>query len=84
MNPIHEAIRTRRSIRVYEPRPVPRELLMTIIDAANQAPSGMNTQPWRFAVIEDKGLKKKLVETAVPNSKKYLEPLGRSTRQDTS
>jgi nitroreductase len=75
MNPVLEAIRTRRSIRAYEPRPVPRDLLTTIIEAANQAPSGMNTQPWRFVVIEDKGLKKKLVETAVPNSKRYLEPL---------
>ncbi len=75
MNPVLEAIHTRRSIRSYEPRPVPREMLMTIIDAANQAPSGMNTQPWRFVVIEDSGLKKKLLASAIPNSKKYLEPL---------
>lgn len=75
MNPVLEAICTRRSIRAYEPRLVPRDLLKTLIEAANQAPSGMNTQPWRFVVIEDKGLRKKLVETAVPNSKKYLEPL---------
>ena len=75
MNPVLEAICTRRSIRAYEPRPVSRDLLKTIIEAANQAPSGMNTQPWRFVVVEDTGLKKKLVETAVPNSKKYLEPL---------
>jgi nitroreductase len=75
MDPVLEAIYTRRSIRSYDSRPVPRELLMTIIEAANQAPSGMNAQPWRFVVVEDKSLKKKLVETAVPNSKKYLEPL---------
>jgi nitroreductase len=35
----------------------------------------MNSQPWRFVVIEDAGLRKKLVATAVPNSKKYLEPI---------
>jgi nitroreductase len=75
MNPVLDVIRTRRSIRAYEPKPVSRDLLMTIIAAANQAPSGMNTQPWRFVVVESQELKKKLVECAVPNSKKYLEPL---------
>jgi nitroreductase len=75
MNPVLEAIHSRRSVRAYEPRPVPRDLLLTVIEAANQAPSGMNTQPWRFVVVEDKELKKKLVARAVPNSKKYLEPL---------
>ena len=75
MNPVLEAIRDRRSVRAYEPRPLARDLLMTIIEAANRAPSGMNTQPWRFVVVEDRELKKKLVQTAVPNSKRYLEPL---------
>ncbi len=75
MNPVLEAIHTRRSVRAYETRPVASELITTVIEAANVAPSGMNTQPWRFVVIESPDLKKKLVETAVPNSKKYLEPL---------
>jgi nitroreductase len=75
MNPVLEAIHTRRSVRSYEPRPVPRELLTALLDAANMAPSGMNTQPWRFVVVEGAGMKRKLIETSVPNSKKYLEPL---------
>lgn len=75
MNAILEAIQNRRSIRSFKPQPVPADVLRTIISAANQAPSGMNTQPWRFVVVEDRALKRKLVETAVPNSRKYLEPL---------
>ncbi len=75
MHPVLEAIRTRRSVRSYEPRPVPRDLLVTLLGPANQAPSGMNSQPWRFVVIEDRGMKQALVASAVPNSKKYLEPL---------
>jgi nitroreductase len=75
VNAVLETILNRRSVRSYKPQPVPAEILKTIIGAANQAPSGMNTQPWRFVVVEDKDLKRKLVETAVPNSKKYLEPL---------
>jgi len=73
MNPVIEAIRSRRSIRSYETRPVPREMLRTIIEAANHAPSGMNTQPWRFVVVEDLGLRKKLRDTAIPNTRKFLE-----------
>ena len=75
MNPVLEAISSRRAIRAYERNPVPKDLLMTVIEAANQAPSGMNTQPWRFVVVESPEMKRALVETAVPNSKKYLEPL---------
>ncbi len=75
MNPVLEAIHSRRSVRAYEARPVNRDLITTVIEAANLAPSGMNTQPWRFVVVESTDLKKKLVETAIPNSKKYLEPL---------
>ncbi len=75
MNPVLEAIRQRRSVRSYTNEPIPKETLLTIIEAGNQAPSAMNTQPWRFVVVTDSSLKKKLVETAVPNAKKYLEPL---------
>ena len=78
MNAVLQAIRERRSTRSYQPRAVSREELETLIDAATWAPSGMNTQPWRFVVVQDEGLKKKLVATAVPNSKKYLEPFKES------
>ncbi len=53
---LKEAITTRRSIRAYERRPVDRDLVRQLIEAAVQAPCGMNTQPWRFAIIQDAGL----------------------------
>jgi len=65
----------RRSVRSYEDKPVPKDVLQTLLDCANEAASGMNTQPWRFVVVQDECLKKKLVTTAVPNSLKYLEPI---------
>jgi nitroreductase len=73
MNPVLEAIQKRRSIRAYEPTPIPKEVMQTIIEAGNLAPSGLNCQPWRFVVVEDSDFRKKLLETAIPNSKKYLE-----------
>lgn len=48
-----ECMKTRRSIRKFEQRPVPRELIMGILDCARHAPSAMNSQPWLFFVIED-------------------------------
>lgn len=73
MNPVLETIRQRRSVRSYKNAPVSKETLLTIIEAGNQAPSGVNSQPWRFVVVTDPVMKKKLVETALPNAKKYLE-----------
>lgn len=51
---IKEAIYTRRSVRAYKDQPVGKELIEQVIDAAIHAPSGMNGQPWAFAVITDK------------------------------
>jgi len=48
-----ELASSRRSIRRYEKRDVPRELVEKILDAARWAPSAHNRQPWRFAIIEN-------------------------------
>ncbi|MDP2919386.1 MAG: nitroreductase family protein [Dehalococcoidia bacterium] len=61
---VKEAIEKRRSIRKFKPVPVPDELLMQVLEAARLAPSGTNRQPWRFQVIKDGPLKKKLIEEA--------------------
>jgi len=47
-----EAIRGRRSIRRFSPRPIPREQIETLLDLTVQAPSAKNAQPWRFVVLE--------------------------------
>jgi nitroreductase len=51
-----ETIHTRRSIRKYQAKPVPDELIQKILAAAMSAPSAVNTQPWEFIVITDKDL----------------------------
>jgi nitroreductase len=55
-SPIMKAILERRSVRQFMDAPVPRDLIMTAIEAASWAPSGLNNQPWRFAIIWDKTL----------------------------
>ncbi len=44
-------IASRRSIRGYKDKPVPKELLEEVVALAKRAPSSMNTQPWNFHVI---------------------------------
>ncbi len=52
--------RTRRSIRRYQARPVARELLEQLLEAATWAPSAHNRQPWRFCVIVESQTKMQL------------------------
>jgi len=55
---IIEAIKTRKSIRGYNPDPVPKEVIKEILEAATRSPSSMNIQPWSFAVIAGEALDK--------------------------
>ncbi len=63
-----DAIHTRRSIRKYEDKPVPDELVRQILAATMSAPSANNSQPWHFVVITDREL---LAE--VPKINAYAE-----------
>jgi nitroreductase len=47
-----DVLATRRSVRAYAPRAVDPALVRRLISAAVLAPSGMNSQPWAFGVIE--------------------------------
>ncbi len=73
MNEIIENIKKRRSVRAYEAKPVPEDILMQIIDAGNSAPSGGNSQGWRFVVAEEEKFRKKLTKIAIPRYKKWME-----------
>jgi len=55
-----EAIKIRRSIRKFTPDDVPDEMIQQMLEAARLAPSASNNQPWRFLVVRDKELRKKL------------------------
>ena len=61
---VSEAIEKRRSIRKFKQDPIPEEKIRLLLESARLAPSGTNTQPWRFVVIKDNDTKKKLQEAA--------------------
>ncbi len=83
-----EEARGRRSVRHFSPDPIPHRALLDCIEAAAQAPSGANKQPWTFVVITDPGVKRRIREAAEAEEREHyggraserwladLEPLG--------
>ncbi len=59
-----EEHRTRRSVRHFSSDPIPLDVVESCIEAACQAPSGANKQPWTFVLVTDPETKKKIREAA--------------------
>lgn len=53
-----DVVLSRRSIRRYEQKEIPRDALDKILEAGRQAPSAANKQPWHFIVLNDPEIKK--------------------------
>jgi nitroreductase len=60
--PVRDAISRRVSCRAYQSTPVSQAQLIQILEAARLAPSACNQQPWRFAVVRDLDLRRRIVE----------------------
>lgn len=58
--PLFEIIHTTRSMRRLKPDPVPEALLRRVLEAGTAAPSGGNMQRWRFLVVRDPEVKKRV------------------------
>jgi nitroreductase len=59
-----EAIEKRRSIRKFKPDPIPEEHISALLDSARLAPSGSNSQPWRFKVVRDRETRSALAQAS--------------------
>jgi len=57
-----ECIKSRRSIRKFEKKEIPKEVIEKILDCARHAPSSRNSQPWEFILVRSEEKKKKLAE----------------------
>ena len=60
MNDILEIIKSRRSIRNYRKEKIKEDEIIKILEAGRWAPSASNNQPWRFIVVNDEQLIKKI------------------------
>ncbi len=56
----YELMKRRRTVRNFSPDPVPMELIETAIRTAGTAPSGANQQPWRFVVVSNPDIKRRI------------------------
>jgi nitroreductase len=70
---IFEIMHTCRAMRKLKPDPVPEDLLIRLIDAANQAPSGANSQPARYLVVRDAEQRRRIAELNADAVRAYLE-----------
>ena len=59
---LQNAIKSRRSIRNFQDKPVEKELIEKLISSATYAPSACNIQGWKFIVVDKDDLKNKLVD----------------------
>ncbi len=71
---VREAAEQRRSIRAYEPGPIPREELEAILDLVRLAPSAFNVQPWRLVVVETPEVKAQLASAAYNQRQVHSAP----------
>ncbi|MEM3038722.1 MAG: nitroreductase family protein [Thermoplasmata archaeon] len=57
---VFEAIQARKSVRSYDDKEIPEDILGRILEAGRSAPSAMNLQPWHFIVVRDAEKRKTL------------------------
>ncbi len=57
---VYEAVQKRKSVRAYEPTPIPKEVMGRVLEAAWVSPSANNRQPWHFIIVTDPEKKKAL------------------------
>jgi nitroreductase len=67
------SLRRRRSVRDFAPDPVPLDLVDAAIEAAATAPSGANRQPWRFVVVRDAELKRRIRDAAEAEEREFYK-----------
>ena len=61
---LKEVIKNRKSIREYEDRPIPEDKLLRVLEAARLAPSGANSQEWKFIIVRDLKRRQQLAQAA--------------------
>jgi nitroreductase len=62
---VFESIIKRQSVRMYDKKDVPNELIGQLIEAAVNAPSAGNIEPWEFIIVKEKNIKKELAIAAL-------------------
>jgi len=70
-------IRGRRSVRAYEEKPVPKEMVEAVLEAGVWAPTAQNRQPWRFIIVEDKSIIKFISDETKKTVREMMPSIGK-------
>lgn len=70
-----EALTKRRSIRSYQEKEIPDDVLNRILEAGRQAPSWGNSQTWRYIIVRDKETREKLSQTGLTTTNRGVEAI---------
>jgi nitroreductase len=73
---VSEAIRLKRAVRTYSPKPVSDEAVTQILNAGRRAQSSKNTQPWHFVAIRDRQILEDLAKLGTYTDHLAHAPLG--------
>jgi len=80
---LRSVMRTMRAMRRLRPDPVPRELLVELLEAATWAPTGSNTQGYTFVVVTEREQMRRIAPAWRRGMGLYLETFGRSAPPPT-
>ena len=72
-NELMKEMVSRRSIRDFSSEEIPEMVIKNVLKTAIAAPSGANKQPWKFVVVKDENIKKKIRIAAEKEEKKFYE-----------
>jgi iodotyrosine deiodinase len=65
----------RRTVRMFDSTPVPREVMEEILIAAGSAPSGAHKQPWTFVAVSSADVKRKIRAAAEEQERRFYDEL---------
>jgi nitroreductase len=65
-------LKLRRSIRSFQDRPVPMNLIQDLLEESRLAPSAYNQQPWHFILLQDQGLIRRISDDCKTNALAHL------------
>src|SRR5512138_3918937 len=80
-SPLHDLIRSRRSVRRFQAEPIDAAVLGRILQTAIHAPSAHNRQPWRFVVVTTQQHKAQLAESMAGDFARDMAADGMDTAQ---
>ena len=72
MSHVMQVIKERRSIRRFQEKDIPEEVLAVVLEAARWAPSWANTQPWEIVVVKDQSIKERIQQVVSPRNPSSL------------